>query len=165
MKKRIFAIILFLGFLFFSFYLGFHTQNYSYNKNFYIFNTSKIEFKNIGLIDTYKNSSIVKDKIAPGTNGAFYLIVNEDTNQNENYQFICNENNIRPNGLYFVFDGEKYEELQDLICELNRKLNNYKSETIKIEWYWDFKGNDMVDTIDGMQLDSYHFEIALIPVE
>ena len=164
MKKRILAIILFLGFLFFSFYLGFNTQNYSYNENFYIFNTSKIEFKNIGLIDTYKNSSIVKDKIAPGTKGAFYLLINENINQNQKYQFIYKENHIKPNGLYFVFEGNKYDELHDLIYEINTKLNN-KSETIKIEWYWDFKGNDNIDTLNGMELDIYNFEIALIPVE
>lgn len=91
------------------------------------------------------------------------MIINEDTSQNENYQFIYKENHIKPDALYFVFAGKKYEELQDLICELNIKLNNYKSETIKIEWYWDFNGNDDVDTLNGMQLDSYHFEIALMP--
>lgn len=162
MKKRLFAIILFLGFLFLSFYLGFNTQNYSYQKNIYFFNTSKVEFKNIGLIDTYKKSSIINNKIAPGTNGAFYIMIKDDIDYRINYRFAYKEQYTKPDGLYFMLNGKRFETLQDLISQLNINLNDYMSETIKVEWYWDFNGNDIKDTIDGIQLKNYCFEIALI---
>lgn len=61
-------------------------------------------------------------------------------------------------GLYFVFNNEKYDQLEDLIYRLNMEnINN-----IKIEWYWDFNGDDIIDTINGRYLDMYCFEIALI---
>lgn len=85
-----------------SFVLGFYTQDYSYQKNVYFFNTSEINFQKINLIDDYKNSSILSEKIAPGTNGYFYLIIS-DLKADEQYKFICNENNEKPKRIIFCF--------------------------------------------------------------
>lgn len=163
LKKKTILLIFLIGLLVVSFLLGFCTQNYSYNRNVYFFNTSQIEFKNIGLIDNYKKSSIINNKIAPGTNGAIYLIIPDMNNDSLDYQFVHRENNEKPKGLYFIFAGYKYETLGELIYQLNSYVNNSKENTIKVEWCWDFNGNDFTDTLDGTVLENYYFEIALIP--
>ena len=163
LKKRTILLIFLIVLLVISFILGFYTQNYSYNRNVYFFNTSQIEFKNIGLIDNYKKSSIINNKIAPGTKGAIYLIIDNPNNYSADYQFVCSENNEKPKGLYFIFNEEKYKNLGELIYKLNLYISNSKEDIIKVEWCWDFNGNDFIDTLDGKSLNNYYFEIALIP--
>lgn len=96
-----FIIIILLGILLISFYFGFTSQNFSYDTNVYIFNTSDLEFKNVNILDTYRESSILNNKIAPGTKGNFSLVINNNTNENLQYSFIFKENNLKPERIIF----------------------------------------------------------------
>ena len=100
-KKRLFIILFLVGLLLTSFYFGFISQNFSYNSNVYIFNTSNLEFKNINLSDNYNKSTLVNNKIAPGVSGNFSIVVKNDTNENIEYSFVYKENDFKPQRFIF----------------------------------------------------------------
>lgn len=165
LKKRIFILLFLLGIiLFIPFYFGFSSQKFSYtpNDNIYIFSTTDVGFKSINLIDSYNKSTVVNEKIAPGTTGNFSIIINNNTNYDYKYKFTFNENNLKPEGLYFKFKGSKYYNIKDLISKLNGSLKAHKKTNLEIEWCWDYQGDDIKDTLDGTLALDYSFEISLV---
>ena len=48
------------------------------------------------------------------------------------------------------------------MSEINGIIEANKSESINIEWCWDYQGNDDKDTIEGNLALSYSFDISLI---
>ncbi len=165
LKKRLFIILFLIGIILFgSFYFGFKSQNFSYtpNDNVYIFTTTDVEFRNIDLIENYKKSTVLNDKIAPGTVGNFTILIDNNTRDDYKYSFIFNEKNMKPEGLYFKFKGIKYYKIKDLIYQLNGSLKAHKANVLKIEWCWDYQGDDIKDTLDGTLALDYSFEISLV---
>lgn len=101
LKKRLLIIIILAIILFISFYFGFVSQNFSQDSNIYIFNTSDVGFKNIHLLNNYKRSTILNNKIAPGTTGDFNLIIENTSKETMQYSFMFKENNSKPRRIIF----------------------------------------------------------------
>lgn len=168
LKKRLFIILfLIVIILFISFYFGISSQNFSYtpNDNVYIFTTTDVGFKSINLMDNYKKSTVVNEKIAPGTMGNFSIVIGNNTRDNYEYSFTFRENNLKPDGLYFKLKGKKYYELSDLMAQINGTLQAKKSIFMDIEWCWDYQGDDISDTLEGTLALDYSFEISLVSVK
>ena len=142
-------------------------------KNTYVFD---VNFKNISstseeisLPNTMKAESVAKNKIAPGVQGEFSIIISTknstvDMKYSINFENITNE---KPNNLLFKIKGQEkeYKSLQELEKELIGKAKKHSETEIIIEWYWPYeiendKGTqDIIDTSDGKKLESYRFKI------
>lgn len=79
-----------------------HTEN----KN-YIFNVKydNLELKNINLGETINPKTLIKEKIAPGTEGNFNIILK--SNEILNYQIKFVSKNTKPKNLKFYKENDK----------------------------------------------------------
>ena len=124
--------------------------------DYYEFNVdSKTE--KIQLVDLYS----IKEKIAPGTKGEFY--VGLKTNKKSQYKIYFISKNNKPINL-------KFEALENdnLICQANtleELSNNLKGtvqknelKIIKIKWCWEYESQGQQDTKDS-KIEKYEFEI------
>lgn len=122
-----------------------------------------IDFKNIYLADTIKQNTQVHEKIAPGTEGTFEIVL--QTNQKINYQIKFKSQNDKPKNLNFQIEGKdrKYAKLEDMEEELKGEMTNHKR--IIIHWRWEYEQNkeeDIQDTKDGQKIKQYNFIISAI---
>lgn len=119
-----------------------------------------IDFKNIYLADTIKKDTLIREKIAPGTEGAFEIRL--QANQKMNYQIKFKSENDKPENLSFQIEGKdrKYTKLEDMEQELKGEVT--KSKRIIIHWKWEYekdKTQDLQDTKDGENIRQYNFKI------
>lgn len=131
----------------------------------YIFQVSyhNIDFKNIYLADTINDKVKVREKIAPGTEGKFEIIL--QANQNINYQIMFKSQNDKPKNLNFIIEGKdkKYTRLEDMEQDLKGEMTGNKR--ITIHWRWEYEINqteDVQDTQDGQKIKQYYFTISAI---
>lgn len=113
-------------------------------------------------MENYKKSTVLNDKIAPGTVGNFTIMIDNNTRDDYKYSFVYKEKNIKPQGLYFKFKGIKYYDIKDLISQLNGLLKAHETNILEIEWCWDYQGDDIKDTLEGTLALDYSFEISLV---
>lgn len=122
-----------------------------------------IDFKNINLSDTIKQDTLVHEKIAPGTEGAFEIFL--QSNRKINYRIHFKSINEKPENLYFQIEGKdrKYTRLENMEQELKGEL--IENKRIKIHWKWEYEKDDKQDTQDtkdGQLIGKYHFTIYAI---
>lgn len=129
--------------------------------DYYEFNVdSKTE--KIQLVNLYSTTdNLIKEKIAPGTKGEFY--VGLKTNKKSQYKIYFISKNNKPINL-------KFEALENdnLICQANtleELSNNLKGtvqknelKIIKIKWCWEYESQGQQDTKDS-KIEKYEFEI------
>lgn len=116
-------------------------------------------------MDSYKKSSVLNDKIAPGVSGNFSIVIDNNTNNSYKYSFISKESSLKPDGLYFKLGEVIYYELSDLVYQINGTLEANQMSSIDISWCWEYQGNDFKDTLEGKLALDYFFEISLISVK
>ena len=131
----------------------------------YVFNVSykNIDFKNIKLIDTFDEDTLINKKIAPGTYGKFQILL--QTNKKTNYQIKFEDENDKPKNLIFRLNekDKKYESLKDMEKELTGEIT--KDKEIVIYWQWEYENNkndNIQDTKDGENIKNYNFTIYVI---
>jgi len=144
-------------------------------ENTYVFD---VDFKNISsesgeisLPNTMKAESVAKNKIAPGVQGEFSIIISTknstvDMKYSVNFENVTNE---KPSNLWFKVKGQEkiYNSLQELEKELVGKAKKHTENEIIIEWYWPYEAEnnkdnqDIIDTTDGKKLESYKFKIKV----
>ena len=105
----------------------------------------------------------VREKIAPGTEGKFEIIL--QANQNINYQIMFKSQNDKPKNLNFIIEGKdkKYTRLEDMEQDLKGEMTGNKR--ITIHWRWEYEINqteDVQDTQDGQKIKQYYFTISAI---
>ena len=142
-------------------------------KNTYVFD---VDFKNIdstsediNLLNTVKAESVAKNKIAPGVQGEFSIIISTknstvDMKYSVNFENVTND---KPSNLFFKVKGEEkaYRSLQELEKELIGQAKRHSKKEIVIEWYWPYEieadkaNQDIIDTSNGQKLESYKFKI------
>ena len=133
-------------------------QSYSFHVSY-----KNIDFKNIYLVDTIKQNTQVREKIAPGTEGTFEIVL--QTNQKINYRIEFKSQNDKPQNLNFQIEGKdrKYAKLEDMEKELKGEMT--KNKKIIIHWRWEYEKNkaeDRQDTKDGQKIKQYNFTIFVI---
>ena len=103
-----------------------------------------VDFKEINLTDTINPNTLIREKIAPGTEGKFEIIL--QSNQKINYR------------IKFKSENEKPENLNFRIEVMENKRNT-------IHWEWEYQKDntqDRQDTKDGERIKQYHFIIYAI---
>lgn len=136
--------------------------------NQYVFD---VKFKNIvsseiELPSTLNSRSLVKNKIAPGTNGEFSILISTidstvDMKYSVDFEDVTKE---KPTNLLFKVKGtnKEYSTLQELEKYLNGTIENESLKEYVIEWRWPYEINDeqdIIDTNDGTKFKNYKFRI------
>lgn len=161
----------------FIFFKIFHNSNNQVKNNIkyhekesYIFDVkyNNLQMKNVNLVDTINPKTLVKERIAPGTQGHFYIILKSNKNSKYNVRFVSK--NTKPKNLIFYIqnDENKYTSLEGLEKVLAGTIEANKQEIIKVNWIWEYSVNnteDMEDTKDGKNINKYNFDIYVIGKE
>lgn len=129
----------------------------------------------ISLADTIENSKIKGERIAPGTNGDFTIVVDATgTEVDLDYKVELVEETNKPQNLKFSYNGTVYNSLSELIGaeevfegKISHSDENMKKE-IFVEWEWPYETYneqgvllDEVDMQDGENIDNYEFTLKI----
>lgn len=122
-----------------------------------------IDFKNVYLSHSINRDTLIQEKIAPGTKGAFEIVL--DANEKTYYQVKFESKNEKPENLTFKIEGKdkKYQRLEEMEQELQGEVKENKR--IIIHWEWEYETNqvqNLQDTKDGETIKQYHFTIYVI---
>lgn len=136
----------------------------------YIFD---VKFENlvsseISLPATMDAKAVSKNKIAPGVNGDFSIIISTmnstvDMKYSVKFEDITNE---KPANLKFKIKGtnNEFSTLQELEKYLKGNIAKQTEKEIIIEWQWAYEiddTQDIIDTKDGINLSNYNFRIKV----
>lgn len=184
-KKRIILIVLLLLLLLFIVLLkgGSYSKYLTQVKGKGVIEVAKWAFlvngetasiTNINLAKTYKAETLAQNTIAPGTKGSFDIKI--DTTGSEvgiNYEVKFENENSKPQNLYYTYDGHtvsSIKELEPFLIGTIDANSSQKTKTITIEWNWPYEtGNteneklaqDIKDTNDGKILKNYSFDVIV----
>ncbi len=150
--------------IFFKLFSQTNSKNDEEKTNKYVFDfkqDNEISTK-VNLMETVDLKKLVNEKIQPGTNGEFDIILK--SNKDIYYKMEFESLNDKPQNLNFSIKGkkEKYKSLEELKNALQGNINKKESKTITVMWSWEYQnGNnaDIQDTNDGLQLKEYNFLI------
>ena len=120
------------------------------------------DFKALNLTQTIDNKTLVYEKIAPGTNGNFDILLS--CNQNMNYKIGFESKNEKPTNLQFYTSKEekKYNTLEKLGESLVGTIFKLEKKRITVYWNWEYetnKINDEKDTEEAKKIKEYNFII------
>lgn len=139
-------------------------------------NNQTEEVQTINLASTYDNETLVDNKIAPGTEGSFNIVVDgRGSDVGINYNIDITEKTQKPTNLKFIYNNVEYNSLQQLKNNLSGTIDanaedNDKVKTLEIGWKWEYETgannneiatNDIQDTNDGKTLQNYQFDIIV----
>lgn len=135
------------------------------NPLFFYVTYNKTKFKSINLMDTIDKKTLIKEKIAPGTEGHFEIVL--ISNKDINYKIIFENLNEKPQNLVFSIKGsdKEYYNLNELQKDLIGNLEKNKVKRIDVNWRWTYENNlvnNLQDTKDGINLDMYKFNIYTV---
>lgn len=128
----------------------------------------QIQYKNtdfhhqVNLEKTIQKETLVEEKIAPGVEGSFQIIV--EANQDSIYKIHFDSKNEKPQNLLFedVASGICKNTLEELEQTLTGTIQKGETKVITIHWYWPYENkrqDDLQDTKDSKNIQSYQFEI------
>lgn len=149
----------------------------SYINNQFQFNISyeNTNFKNINLLDTIDPKTRVYEKIAPGSEGYFNIVLT--SNKYSKYTIKFESKNNKPRNLKFKAFSEGYvisdecSSLEELSKNLSGTIFKNEKKIITVKWYWEFtnlnsdENQDIQDTQDSKNIRQYNFNIYTIGVE
>lgn len=134
------------------------------NINQYLFKIKckNTDFKNINLLETLNEETLINEKIAPGIEGMFDIVLN--SNEDTQYKIVFQSQNQKPANLKFREMKSKKESstLEELDTILTGELQKNQNKIITIQWYWEYentKEGNMQDTIDSKNIEDYKFTI------
>ena len=119
-------------------------------------------FRNIDLLETIDNKTLVNEKIAPGVEGEFQIVL--EANEETNYNVIFQSKNSKPKNLKFenVETNTQKEYLEELNPELIGTLSKDEKKVITIHWSWQYENTEeenQQDTLDSQNIQTYEFLI------
>ena len=132
------------------------------------------EVQTINLASTCNNETLINNKIAPGTEGVFNIIVDgtgSDVGIEYNVKFE-NEMN-KPQNLKFIYSGVTYDSITDLEDKLTGVINanaENKVTTMTVNWEWEYETgsdedeiltNDKIDTQNAQDITNYTFDVVV----
>lgn len=137
-------------------------------------NGQKEQVQTIQLSSTCNNSTLVNNKIAPGTSGSFNIIV-DGTGSDVGIQYdikFTNES-TKPTNLKFTYDNQEYNSITELENNLSGIINandENKVKTLTINWQWNYETgsneseiakNDIIDTQNAQDIATYTFNVIV----
>lgn len=137
-------------------------------------NENADKMQTISLKSTINNSTLLNNKIAPGTEGSFQIKLDAtNTEVGINYAIKFENETKKPTNLKFVYEGKTYNSLinlqKDLIGTINADEEN-KEKTLIIGWNWLYQtgktqeeifANDAIDTQEAKIITNYSFDIIV----
>lgn len=146
------------------------TKNNSQTKNTYYLNVEykNTNFANINLKDTIKTETLVEEKIAPGIEGNFDILLY--SNYNVKYSIKFQNKSNKPQNLKFNIEGTNIQEsnLENLSTNLSGTLLKNQNKKITINWKWEYENGEsgnIKDTEDAILIDKYYFDILALGEE
>ena len=126
----------------------------------------KVDYRNM----KFKTVDLT-NKIAPGTKGSFDILL--EANQNLNYRVEFKNINEKPKNLKFSItkNNERISNincLEDVSNSVKGEIRKNEKIKITVDWHWDFFNNefeDIEDTRDGMNIETYKFWIYVVGEE
>lgn len=137
----------------------------------FLVNGETASMTNINLAQNYENSTIIPNRIAPGTEGFFDIVI--DTTGSEvgiEYNVKFSEEKNKPENMKFQYENKVVSSIFDLEEELKGIIDanaEEKIKTFKIKWFWDYETKeenqikDIQDTKDGINLGEYSFNVTV----
>lgn len=137
-------------------------------------NGQKEQVQAINLASTCNNETLVNNKIAPGTEGNFNIIV-DGTGSDVGIDYVVeflNETS-KPQNLKFYYEDTEYAQITDLQNVLSGTINandENKEKILNIKWKWNYEtgsntteiqNNDKIDTQNGENITDYTFNIVV----
>ena len=109
---------------------------------------------NMNFAKTYNPSTLVANRIAPGTEGAFSLkLTNKDTETGVDYSITFNETTGVPTNLKFYEDAAFQNEIDVATDKITGSLaaGDATGDTVNFYWKWAYEtvNGDEADTTDG----------------
>ncbi len=140
------------------------TNNKNNNIVKYKFNITykNLKFKNVNLAETINEDTLTYEKIAPGVNGEFEIII--DSNKTMNYKVNFNSINEKPKNLKFSYEegNIKADSLEELSKYLAGTILKNTTKVVKIAWVWEYENTkeaNIQDTKDAKNIENYNFNI------
>lgn len=137
-------------------------------------NENEEKLQTISLKSTINNSTLVNNKIAPGTAGEFQIKLDATGSEvGINYVIKFENESQKPTNLKFTYDGKTYNSLTDLQQDLTGTINanaEEKVKTLTVAWNWKYETgstakeiatNDLIDTQDAKQMSNYTFDVIV----
>ena len=138
------------------------TQSEEQKQYIFTLDCKNTYFRNIDLLETIDNKTLVNEKIAPGVEGEFQIVL--EANEDTNYNVIFQSKNSKPKNLKFknLETNTQKECLEDLNPELTGTLNKNEKKVITIHWSWQYENTEeenQQDTLDSQNIQAYEFLI------
>lgn len=140
----------------------------------FLVNGQEETVQTINLASTCNNQTLVNNKIAPGTNGKFDIVIDATGSEvGVDYKVTFSNETSKPANLKFTYQGTVFNSIFDLAQVLQGTINandTNKLRTFTINWQWDYETgtnptdilkNDKVDTQDGKTIKNYTFDIMI----
>lgn len=137
-------------------------------------NNQEEQVQTINLQSSYNNGTLFNNKIAPGTNGQFEIVV-DGTGSDVGIFYSINFTNEKnkPRNLKFIYDNVQYNSITELTQVLSGVINSNEEDKKKIftiKWEWKYETgntneeiakNDKIDTEDGKNISNYTFDVIV----
>ena len=138
-------------------------------------NGEEQKVQKIELVPTTNNETLEDNKIAPGTEGSFNIVVDAtgtDIVIDYNVRFV-NESN-KPRNLKFIFNNQEYNSVAELEKHLSGIIDakdENKVKTMTVYWQWKYETgnneseiayNDEIDTQDIQNIANYTFDVIVV---
>lgn len=130
--------------------------------------------QNVKLASTVDDSTLVDNKIAPGTKGSFSIKIDgEGSDVGINYNIKVQNETQKPANLFYTYQGKTYTDLNELALAASGIINADDSNKVKeilVNWEWPYQTgsdeiskskNDAQDTQDGKNISNYTFDIVV----
>lgn len=130
---------------------------YSFNVNY-----KNQNFKSVVLTDKVTQSNM----LYPGASGYFYIeISTKNGNKDMFYTMEANEEKNKPTNMKFKINNTEYNSITELSKDVKGIVPKHSNEILKIEWFWDYDSDNIIDTNDGINTSNYNFSIRIIGTE
>lgn len=137
-------------------------------------NENEEKLQTISLKSTINNTTLVNNKIAPGTEGEFQIKIDATSSEvGVNYVVKFENESQKPTNLKFIYSGNTYNSLTDLQQDLTGTINandENKVKTLTVAWNWKYEtgntveeisANDLIDTQNAKQMSNYTFDVIV----
>ena len=127
------------------------------------------------MLSTYDNATLVNNRVAPGTQGSFNIVIDATGSEvGVDYQIKFLNETQKPQNLIFIYNDTHYTNIQELEENLSGTINadeENKTRTITVNWKWQYETgtneneiaqNDKIDTENAKELENYTFDINVI---
>ncbi len=132
------------------------------------------EVQTINLASTCNNETLIDNKIAPGTEGTFKIVVDgTGSDVGINYTIKFENESTKPQNLKFIYNEKEYNSITELQEDLKGTINandQEKTKTLNIKWKWayeigsnaeEIKANDQIDTQNAIDINNYTFNVIV----